>query len=211
MMTADLLAADAMPEERDTSFARSLLAHWSPPDAAQSLERDRLLSWIDRYPSDAHVRTRLEGHLTASALVVDPSRGAALLTHHRKLRRWLQLGGHCDGDANLPRAALREALEESGIPDLRVDPVPLDVDVHAIPARGTEPEHLHLDTRFLVLAPPGSVAVVGAESFDLRWFRPDELAAVTTDDSVRRLFERAFGAGSAAGRVQAGSRSARSL
>lgn len=210
-MTTDLLAADTLHEERDTSFARALLTRWSPPDSDQSRERDRIVAWIDRYPSDAHQRSRLEGHLTASALIVDPARGAGLLTHHRKLHRWLQLGGHCDGDANLARAALREALEESGIPGLRVDPEPLDVDVHAIPARGTEPEHWHLDARFLVLAPPGSVAVVGAESFDLRWFRPDEIARVTTDDSVRRLFARAFGGGSAPGRIRAGSGSARSL
>src|SRR5205085_2370564 len=127
------------------------------------------------------------------ALVVDPSRGVALLTHHRKLGRWLQLGGHCDGDANLARAALREATEESGIADLRIDPEPLDVDVHAIPARAGEPEHWHLDTRFLVVAPPGAVEIASAESIALRWFRPDELATIVTDDSVRRLFERALG------------------
>lgn len=210
-MSARLLALDSLREEPATSFARDLLARWSPPDAEQSAARDRIVAWIDRYPDDAHRRTRLEGHLTASALVVDRSRGAALLTHHRKLGRWLQLGGHCDGDANLARAALREALEESGIEGLRVDPAPLDVDVHAIPARGTEPEHWHLDTRFVVEAPAGSVAIVGAESFDLRWFRPDELGAIATDDSVRRLFERAFGTRSAARPLRAGSGPPRSL
>ena len=139
-----------------------------------------------------HQRSRLEGHLTASALVVDPSRGAALLTHHKKLARWLQLGGHCDGDANLARTALREALEESGIEGLRVDPIPFDVDIHTIPARGTEPEHLHLDVRFLVRAPSGAREIVSEESLALRWFTPAELPSIPTDDSVRRLFERAF-------------------
>jgi 8-oxo-dGTP pyrophosphatase MutT (NUDIX family) len=114
------------------------------------------------------------------------------LTHHRKLGRWLQLGGHCDGDANLARAALREAIEESGIEDLRVDPTPIDVDVHAIPERGAEPRHLHLDTRFLVVAPAGALESAGAESLALRWFDPAELEDVPTDDSVRRLFRRVF-------------------
>jgi ADP-ribose pyrophosphatase YjhB (NUDIX family) len=146
-------------------------------DAAQALERDRIVAWIDRYPADAHRRERLEGHLTASALVVDPARGQALLTHHRKLGRWLQLGGHCDGDANLARTALREAIEESGIEDLRVDPTPIDVDVHAIPERGAEPRHLHLDTRFLVVAPAGALESAGEESLAAALVRPGRARA----------------------------------
>ncbi|MBL8862973.1 MAG: NUDIX hydrolase [Planctomycetes bacterium] len=203
-MASSFLALEQLREERDTAFARELLAGWTPPDAAQAAERDRIVAWIDRYPRDAHRRERLEGHLTASALVVDPSRGAGLLTHHKKLGRWLQLGGHCDGDANLARAALREALEESGIAGLVVDPVPLDVDVHAIPARGTEPEHWHLDTRFLVLAAPGARETAGLESLALGWFRADELERVPTDESVRRLFRRVFGDAAGGGRLWAG-------
>ncbi|MCY2960484.1 MAG: NUDIX hydrolase [Planctomycetota bacterium] len=210
-MTSPLLALDALREEPSTSFARALLAGWSPRNPAQALERDRIVAWIDRYPADAHRRTRLEGHLTASVLVVDPERGAGLLTHHRKLGRWLQLGGHCDGDANLARAALREAVEESGIADLRIDPHPLDVDVHAIPARPGEPEHWHLDTRFLVLAPPGCVEALSEESLALRWFRPDELVRIPTDGSVQRLFEAAFGVEGQPGRLRAGSGQARPL
>jgi len=210
-MTAHLLALDSLHEERDTACARALLAGWSPPDSAQSDARDRIVAWIDRYPLDAHRRTRLEGHLTASALVVDPERGAGLLTHHKKLGRWLQLGGHCDGDANLARAALREAVEESGIAGLRIAPVPLDVDVHAIPARAGEPEHWHLDTRFLVLAPPGSIETASDESLALGWFRPEDLAGIPTDASVRRLFDRAFGPRTPAGRLRAGTGPAGSL
>jgi 8-oxo-dGTP pyrophosphatase MutT (NUDIX family) len=186
------LAFEELRAEPDVGYARALLAGWSPPDAAQAAERDRLVAWIDRYPRDAHRRERQEGHLTASALVVDPARGAVLLTHHAKLGRWLQLGGHCDGDANLARAALREALEESGIAGLRVDPDPLDLDVHAIPARGAEPEHWHYDVRFLVLAPPRAHAVASAESLALRWFEVDALDGLPTDESVRRLVRRAL-------------------
>jgi 8-oxo-dGTP pyrophosphatase MutT (NUDIX family) len=152
-----------------------------------------MLDWIERHPHDAHRRTLLEGHLTASALVVDAGFERALLTHHRKLDRWLQLGGHCDGDANLAHVALREAIEESGIPDLAVLPVPIDLDVHAIPARGAEPEHFHYDTRFLVLAPAGAVEVLSEESHALRWIAPRELEALHVDESVRRLFRIVFG------------------
>ncbi|MBI5362488.1 MAG: NUDIX hydrolase [Planctomycetes bacterium] len=151
-----------------------------------------MLRFVDEHPEDAHQRTLLVGHLTASALVIDSTGERALLTHHKKLGRWLQLGGHCDGDANLPGVALRECIEESGIAGLAIDPVPLDLDVHVIPARKDEPEHLHLDTRFLVHAPTDAREVLSDESIALRWFRPEELATIPTDDSVHRLFERAF-------------------
>jgi 8-oxo-dGTP pyrophosphatase MutT (NUDIX family) len=174
----------------DLSRAREILARYVPPDADQRAVRDRILSWIETYPADAHRRTRLEGHLTASALVLDAGGERALFTHHKKLGRWLQLGGHCDGDGNLVRVALREAIEESGIEDLVIDPTPIDVDIHVIPARGIEPEHLHLDTRFLVRAPAGARARISAESLALAWLDPTELERAGTDDSVRRLFGR---------------------
>ena len=177
----------------DLAHARALLERYAARDEAQRRTRGEMLAFIAAHPRDAHLRTCLEGHLTASALVLDESRGKALLTFHKKLGRWLQLGGHCDGDANLPGAALREACEESGIADLAIDPAPIDLDIHGIPARKDEPEHLHLDTRFLVYAPAGARETLSEESLSLRWFAPDELGTIETDDSVRRLFTRAFG------------------
>jgi 8-oxo-dGTP pyrophosphatase MutT (NUDIX family) len=177
----------------DLRVARRRLCEWDPPDAEQAATRDRIVAWIDAHPHDAHLRTCPAGHLTASALVVDADRARGLLTHHKKLGRWLQLGGHCDGDANLAHVALREAVEESGIADLVVDPWPIDVDVHVIPARKGEPEHLHLDTRFVIVAPPGARIVLSEESHALRWVAPQDLNALATDESVGRLFNRVFG------------------
>lgn len=191
------LTLNDLVAEPEPAFARELLSRWNPPDAEQAAARDRIVAWIERYPNDAHLRTRLEGHLTASALVVDAARERGLLTHHKKLGRWLQLGGHCDGDANLAHVALREASEESGIEGLAIDPTPIDVDVHTIPARtgarGVEPEHWHLDTRFVVYAPRGAELVLSDESLDLAWVSPEELSKLSTDASVVRLFERVFG------------------
>lgn len=187
------LALASLSSTSDLSVARAILARFSPPDDEQRSIRDRILAWISRYPLDAHLRTRLEGHLTASALVIEAEGERALLTHHRKLGRWLQLGGHCDGDANLVHVALREAAEESGIDGLTIDPDPIDVDIHTIPARPNEPEHLHLDTRFLVRAPASALVRPSEESIELAWFTPDELAHRSTDLSVRRLFQRVFG------------------
>jgi len=177
----------------DLSRARATIEAYAARDAQQVEARAFILQWIDAHP-DALWRSCLEGHLTSSALVVDAAGKRGLLTLHRKLGRWLQLGGHCDGDGNLAGSALREAREESGIQGLRVEPTPIDLDCHRIPARPGEPEHWHLDTRFVVRAPAGAVARAGAESKELRWLAPAELGALESDDSVRRLFALAFAA-----------------
>ena len=146
-----------------------------------------------RAHADCLLRTCPPGHITASAWIVDAAGERALLTHHRKLGRWLQLGGHVDGEEHVERSALREAQEESGMAEFRFVPwsggelVPLDLDVHPIPARKQEPEHLHWDLRFLLQAAPGQALVTSDESNDLRWFGADELAAATDEESVLRL------------------------
>lgn len=171
--------------------ARRIVELYEPRDADQALERERILAFIDEHPDALH-RTCRAGHLTAAALVLDHAGRRALLTHHKKLGRWLQLGGHVDGDGDLAAAALREAVEESGIEDLDLDPRPIDLDVHSIPAHGDEPEHLHLDVRFLARAPLGAVERVSGESLELGWFAPEELASIDVDESVTRLFAIAF-------------------
>ena len=102
--------------------------------------------------ADCCERTLQAGHFTGSAWLVSQDGQRVLLTHHRKLDRWLQLGGHADGDADLARVALREAQEESGLAGLAVEREIFDLDRHRIPARGDEPEHWHYDVRFVVRA-----------------------------------------------------------
>jgi 8-oxo-dGTP pyrophosphatase MutT (NUDIX family) len=193
LSTAAKLGDPWLEPTDDLARAYHLLDHYEPGDAAQAEFQRRMLDLIERHPNDAHRRALLEGHLTASALIVDADCERVLLTHHKKLGKWLQLGGHCDGDANLAHVALRECFEESGIDGLTIVPAPIDLDIHVIPARKGEPEHLHYDTRFLVVAPPGARAVVSDESHELRWVTPGELAALATDDSVRRLVRIVFG------------------
>jgi 8-oxo-dGTP pyrophosphatase MutT (NUDIX family) len=118
---------------------------------------------------------------------VDTRGSHTLLTHHRKLDKWLQLGGHADGDHDVVRVALTEAREESGIADVRLlHPEIFDLDIHVIPARSSEAEHLHFDVRYVVLAGHAD-HVVGLESFDLAWVPVDRITDFTNEESMLRM------------------------
>ncbi len=166
----------------------------------QAALQQQILDFCATHP-DALYRTCLEGHLTGSALVVDPSRNATLLIHHAKLDRWLQPGGHVDGKGDLAAASLREALEEVGIEGLEVCEPAIDLDIHAIPERGDEPAHLHLDVRFLVIAPPDAAATINHESLDARWVTADDAEGLIASDELRRLVDKGLAIGSSAERL----------
>lgn len=134
-------------------------------------------------------REHQPGHFTGSAWVVSADGARVLLTHHAKLNRWLQPGGHADGDGDLARVALREAQEETGVAGLQLeDGAIFDLDRHAIPARKSDPEHWHYDVRYVVRAGADERFVVSSESHALAW---REIAAVAddpaADPSVRRM------------------------
>lgn len=131
------------------------------------------------------------GHLTSSCWLLSPERDAVLLTHHKKLNRWLQLGGHVDGDADLLRSSLREAEEESGIDGIRaLTPQIIDIDIHEIPARKSDLAHYHFDCRFLLVAPTADYEV-SEESHDLRWIPLSEVASFISEESILRLAAKA--------------------
>jgi 8-oxo-dGTP pyrophosphatase MutT (NUDIX family) len=168
--------------------AMETLTGWSPPDESRYVDQQKQLrqDYLDhlRTHEDGVWKACADGHLTASALVMDPERHLVLLTLHKKLRKWLQTGGHCEpGDTTLADAALREATEESGIEGLALLPGgPVRLDRHLTPCAW------HLDVQYAVLAPPGALEAISEESLDLRWFGYDEVASVA-DDSVVRLTE----------------------
>lgn len=166
-----------------------LLRDHTPWNAQEAEMLERIIAFVESHEDCFH-RTLLEGHVTASAWVVDPGRTHALLVHHRRLNRWLQPGGHCDGDPDVLSTALREVLEETGIQATPVSMAVFDTDTHQIPARGAEPAHVHYDIRFLAEAPLSAHPIVSPESRDVRWVPLEEVALLETDASVLRLVEK---------------------
>jgi 8-oxo-dGTP pyrophosphatase MutT (NUDIX family) len=179
---------------RGVSLDDRLRQH-TPKDAQEATDLAEILAFIGRH-SDPFDRGIVEGHLTGSAVVVSASGDRVLLLNHRKLRRWLQPGGHADpGERAGEVVALREAREETGIQELALHPAaprPLDVDVHPIPARRDEPAHKHLDLRYLVVAPDDATPRrLASEARALRWFTWAELERLDLDPGLRRALQEA--------------------
>ncbi|WP_428244226.1 NUDIX hydrolase [Gynuella sp.] len=166
----DAYQADSDKEQQDQAFIRDFV-----------LRQPRF-----------HQRDTAEGHLTASAWISNRERTRAVLLHHGKLDIWVQPGGHIEDDASLQAASLREAREETGINGLQlVQPGIFDIDIHEIPARKTEPAHLHLDIRFWFEADQEAL-VLSDESHDLRWLTWPEIHQLTDEESVLRMVRKSL-------------------
>lgn len=182
------------------TWVRGALGWQDPRPGSQQSLLARFRTFVQETPG-CLLRCQPEGHVTASALVVSEDLGRVLLTLHRRLGKWVQLGGHADGEP-LPRAALREAREESGLPDLRflpyektlgldlASPLPFDLDIHKIPDRPGEPGHLHYDVRFLLITGTPERFRPCAESRRLAWLTLEQARRYTGEDSMQRQFDK---------------------
>lgn len=176
-----------------------------------SLERETLIATLLQYKTsfgeeqtfveqflrllkhpDAFQRYHIPGHITGSSWIVDPSREHVLLVHHGTLNRWLQPGGHADGEEDVLNVALREAREETGVTNFTVlQNSFFDLDIHPIPARNNFPGHLHYDIRFLIEADRSEKIIVSEESHDVSWIHVDQLEKLTESNvSVMRMLEK---------------------
>jgi 8-oxo-dGTP pyrophosphatase MutT (NUDIX family) len=182
------------------ALLRAQLLHLAAREPEDGERVRRFVGFIEAHPNCAE-RSLQIGHLTGSAWLVDPSGEHVLLTLHRKLDRWLQLGGHADGELNLARVALREASEESGLPELRLDddpstrgkdgaPMPFALDDHRIPERPGEPEHTHFDLCYVVRASAELTPVLNNESKELRWWPISDLLQPGVEAFLSRMARR---------------------
>lgn len=169
-----------------------LLNDHRPASVAEAGNVARTRHFVKQH-TDCFHRELLHGHVTGSAWVVNPARDKVLLMHHRKHNEWFQPGGHADGDADILRVALRETHEETGIPGEHiklVDGTIFDIDIHTIPAIGTEPRHTHYDIRFLVeiddrLPVPGN-----DESHEVLWVPVFEASRFNNNLSTYRMVDK---------------------
>jgi 8-oxo-dGTP pyrophosphatase MutT (NUDIX family) len=168
----------------------SLVQHYKKSFPAEVSMPERLEQFV-MDNADCFERSLLIGHVTGSAWILDKDKKKTLLTHHRKLNRWLQPGGHADGDSIVSRVAMREAQEESGLEDLNlVSNEIFDIDIHLIPARKNEPEHYHYDCRFLIQCTGDEIYSVSDESHDLAWIPLVEIKKYTDEPSIMRMVDK---------------------
>ena len=177
----------------DWTFLRNQLSAHASADENEARDVRFVLAFLDAHPGDAHLRAQPEGHLTGSGFVLDAARAHVLLLHHGRLNRWLQPGGHGEGELEPRGIALREIAEETGLGAADLTPFPdeglLDVDVHGIPARPGEPAHWHLDLRYGFVAREGAQPRLSHESRALRWVPLEDLPA-DADPSMRRAVQK---------------------
>lgn len=173
----------------------TLLRQHMPADENERTMTEATIAFVEQHP-DCFERSMLIGHVTGSAWVVSPDRQRVVLIHHRKLDRWLQPGGHADGDPDVAAVALREAEEETGLTGLKLirqdEQLPgiFDVDVHTIPARGNVPQHWHYDVRFLVEANPKISFRQNGETKDIQWFSTKEAELLVDSESICRMLRK---------------------
>lgn len=176
------------------SFHNALL-EYKISDARDEIYQSQFLELSNC--SEAYTRNKTDRHFTGSAFIVDPSCTLALLTHHKKLGRWLQLGGHCDGVKDPFFVAWKEAYEESGLS--LITPLStqiMDLDIHSIPKYGDIDAHQHFDVRYAFIADPNAQYIVSDESHDLKWVPLEEIEPLTTSfrmkvmvDKTKLMFE----------------------
>ena len=172
-------------------FAQSLEAYL-PEDAQEITFKERMLSLLAY--DNCFERSLTHAHFTGSAWVVDPRQGKTLLTHHAKLDRWLQLGGHADGDANMAHVATRELREESGVSDFElVEPTIFDIDIHTIPPKNEIATHDHYDVRYLFRGDADGELQRNHESKDLRWVAyEDVVKLIGENNSILRMLNKSL-------------------
>ena len=165
------------------------LENYQPFDEYEKNFKIEIINFI-KNNNNCFERSCEKGHITASSWILNKDGTKVLLTHHKKLNMWFQLGGHCDGNPNALEVSLKEAKEESGINEI----FPLkneifDIDIHLIPESKKEKAHYHYDIRYLLYAENENIKI-NHESKELRWVSKDKNNLPEVNSSVLRMFEK---------------------
>ncbi|MCS6807775.1 MAG: NUDIX hydrolase [Bacteroidota bacterium] len=173
-----------------------LLEEYQPTNDDEQRIREVMIQFIHEH-HDCFMRELQVGHITASAWVLNATLSKVLLIQHRKLNKWVQIGGHCDGDNDVLRVALREVVEESGIFDIvPFSPEIFDIDIYTVPecrtAEGLEPAHLHYDVRFIVIADDTFPLSHNSEVRDIQWVALEDVSKLTQEQSVLRMVAKTY-------------------
>ena len=169
---------------------KQLIIHYAQAYPEEKAPHD-MLKFLDE-ETGYFLRNSYNGHFTGSAWIVSPDKSSILMTHHKKLGKWIQLGGHTDGEQDLLKVALREAKEESGIQQFKVLSEKIfDLDIHEIPQHNSEPSHLHYDIRFLLEADPtGETVIISDESHDVIWIPIADITVFNPEISIQRMVKK---------------------
>lgn len=169
------------------------LRDYKPKSLDELISLNRMIALYDMHEKNAFLRTCLPGHFTASAWVMNLEYDRVLLMHHFKLDKWLQPGGHCEGDEDFQKVAKKEVLEETGLPSIaNINKDIFDLDIHLVPSRKNEPSHYHYDIRYLVTADDKIPLQGNQESNALKWATLDEIPKLTQEHSVLRMLEKSL-------------------
>ena len=167
-----------------------LIEKYQPLYQKELIFKEKILELISTC-DDCFLRSCRVGHFTASAFLLNKELSHVLLMHHTKLDKWMQLGGHCDGDADILGVAIKEAQEESGIKEIKpLNSEIFDIDIHLIPPSNKDEAHYHFDIRFLLHAYNDDKVCKNHESKELRWIKKDSTELPSKSDSVTRMFEK---------------------
>jgi len=173
-------------------FIIKLLEKYQTEDQLEQKMQADLMAFVNQH-ENCFDRELAVGHITGSAWLVNKTLSHVFFTHHKKLDRWFQPGGHSDGNANTLAVAMKEASEESGIEDVFIQPLShdiFDIDVHTIPARKNECEHLHYDIRFILEADMNQPLDISEESHEIAWIAVEDIPNYTKEVSIMRMVEK---------------------
>ena len=150
--------------------------------------KKKMLALYSRKSLLAFSRNNLEAHFTASAWILNPTTQKVLLLHHKKLNKWLQPGGHADGQTDLEKVARKEAYEETSLTDFHlITSEVFDIDIHTIPERNGTPQHEHFDVRFTYFCTDKEKTTINSESNDFCWIKLNEVKTITKESSIWRM------------------------